>query len=58
MARNYEEDEFEVETVKEEDFDEDDDEMSTAEKGFLDGYEKEMEDPFEEREVVEEEMEY
>jgi len=40
------------------DVEEDDDEYSAAEQGFLKGYEEELEDPYEERVIEEEELSY
>ena len=56
--QGFEEESFDDSASKEEVDIESEDELSTAEEGFLRGYEQELDDPFEEKEVVEEEIEY
>ena len=56
--QEFDEESYDDSASKEEADIETEDELSTAEEGFLRGYEEEIDDPFEEKEAVEEEIEY
>jgi hypothetical protein len=57
MQQDHEEDSYDDIAKEAEETDEDEDEYSSAELGFMKGYEEELDDPYEEHRV-EEEAEY
>ena len=56
--QEFDEESYDNSAAKEEADIESEDELSTAEEGFLRGYEEDIDDPFEEKEAIEEEIEY